>query len=261
MVWRVEKNGSASHLVGTAHFFPYSFRKSLKSLMRNVNTVMFEGPLDEESSDCISEYGRTGDGPPDFIEYLTPETIGKLDRVLRNRIDGQYGDAWLLTLVERKPIYFEAFTEGLRPFAAFFSLWRTCLDWKYSVDMEGYQIARKLNKQIQFLETLDEQLEVLDNISSEHIARYLNEFGFQDDFQQKYIQHYLDGDLDLMLGLTRGFVTRGPIVVSARDQILFDRMMPVIERENVLAFIGFPHIPGVVKLFQDQGYTVIQERE
>lgn len=259
MVWRVEKDGSVSHLVGTAHFFPYSFRRSMTNLMRNITTVMFEGPLDEENSAQITEYGRDGEGVPAFVDALTPEAVRMIDRMLRKRLAHQIGDAWLLSLVERSPIYFEAFTNGLRPHAAFFSIWQTYLDWEYSVDMEGYQVAKKLDKRIHFLETLDEQLEVLDNISTDRIVRNLNDVSNWDEFKHKYVAFYLEGDLENMIGLTGRFVTRGPIVVSKRDQILFDRMKPIIERENSVAFIGFPHIPGVAKLFRDEGYTVTQE--
>ena len=50
----------------------------------------------------------------------------------------------------------------MRPWAAFFSIWGAYLNWRYSVDAEGYQIARKLGKEIRPIETLDEQLAVLD---------------------------------------------------------------------------------------------------
>jgi uncharacterized protein YbaP (TraB family) len=260
MVWRVEKDGSISHLVGTAHFFPNSFQSSLKRLMKNVDIVLFEGPLDEASSAQIAEFGRDGDDTPDFVEALTPEAIKEIDHILRNRLDKQGGDAWFLSLIERRPIYFEAYTKGVRPFAAFFSIWQTYLNWSYSVDMEGYQIARKLGKKIIFLETLEEQLEVLDNISSERIACNLNDVFSWGEFKEKYTTYYLEGDLENMVGLTGRFVTRGPIVVSARDQILFDRMKPVFDRENALAFIGFPHVPGVAKLFRNEGYTIAQDR-
>jgi hypothetical protein len=259
MVWRVEKDGGVSHLVGTAHFFPYSFRHSLIRLMRNVTTVMFEGPLDEDNSARITAFGRDGDGVPDFVDALTPEAITEIDRILRNRLAHQNSDTWLLSLVERRPIYFEAFTNGLRPHAAFFSIWQTYLDWKYSVDMEGYQVARKLDKKIHYLETLDEQLEVLDKISTDRIIRNLNNVSNWDDFKHKYVAYYLEGDLENMVGSTGRFVTRGPVIVSRRDQILFDRMKPIIERENAVAFIGYPHVPGVTKLFRDEGFTVNQE--
>lgn len=261
MVWRVEKGGRVSRLVGTAHFYPYSFRRSMTNLMRDVSIVMFEGPLDEASSAQIAEYGRDGDDSPALIDALTKEAIKEINRILWNRLHNQGSVTWFASLIERQPIYFEAFTKGLRPFAAFFSIWQTYLDWKFSVDMEGYQIARKIGKQICFLESLEEQLEVLDNISLERIAGNLNDVSNWDEYKDKYVAYYLEGDLENMIGLTGRFVTRGPIVVSARDQILFDRMKPFFNRQSVLAFIGFPHIPGVVSLLQDSGYIVTQERE
>ena len=53
-IWKVEKAGCTSFLVGTAHFSPYSFKKSLTRLIQDVETVLFEGPLDEE------EHGQGG---------------------------------------------------------------------------------------------------------------------------------------------------------------------------------------------------------
>ena len=258
MIWRVEKDGRASHLVGTAHFFPYSFRRSLTRLMRNVDTVMFEGPLDEASSEQIAEYGRDGDEMPAFVEELTPEAIREIDRLLREQVNGQNDEAWLLSIAERKPVYFETFTRGMRPYAAFFSIWQTCLGWNYSVDMEGYQVACKLGKEIHFLEILNEQLNVLDSISNSRIVRILNDVKNWDAYNKEYVKHYLDGELEKLLNLTSRFVTRGPVVIGARDRIQFERMKPIMEREDALAFIGFPHIPGVLELFREEGYRVTQ---
>ena len=49
MIWQVQKNGTVSKLVGTAHFFPYSFRNALRRCLQNARIVMFEGPLNEDS--------------------------------------------------------------------------------------------------------------------------------------------------------------------------------------------------------------------
>jgi uncharacterized protein YbaP (TraB family) len=258
MLWLVEKGGQTSHLVGTAHFFPYSFRRSLKRLMRSVETVMFEGPLDQVSSNQIAEYSRQGEDMPAFVNQLTPDAIQEIDRLLRDRLDGQENHAWIWSMVERKPVYFETFTRGMRPYAAFFSIWQTCLGWKYSVDMEGYQIACKLGKQICFLEILHEQLRVLDSISQDRIVRILNDVKNWDEYNQQYVSYYLDGDLENLLNLTSGFATRGEVVIGKRDRIQYERMQPVFERENALAFIGFPHIPGVTELFRENGYSVTQ---
>ena len=258
MIWRVEKDGHASHLVGTAHFFPYSFRRALTRLIRNVDTVLFEGPLDEASSEQIATHGRDGDEMPAFVQDLRPEAIREIDRLLREQANGQSNEAWLLSLVEREPVYFESFMRGLRPYAAFFSVWQTCLGWKHSVDMEGYQAARVLGKNIQALETLEEQLEVLNNISTERITRMLNDVENWDAYNKSYVRYYLEGDLERLTKLTSRFATRGPRVIGARDRIQFERMKPVFEREDALAFIGFPHVPGVAELFRAEDYTVTQ---
>jgi len=42
-------------------------------------------------------------------------------------------------------------------------------------DLEAYQIACALGREIHFLETIDEQLAVLDNIPMERHARQLND--------------------------------------------------------------------------------------
>jgi len=49
---------------------------------------------------------------------------------------------------------------------------------------------------------------------------------------------------------------RRPVVVGDRDRIFFERMRPFLAHESVLAFVGFPHIPGVTRLFLDDGYSV-----
>lgn len=258
MLWRVEKEGRASHLVGTAHFFPYSFQRSLTRLVQEVETVLFEGPLDEASSEQIAAYGRQGEGRPCLAEALTPQAIRQIDRLLRERVDGQNNEAWLLSLVERELVYFESFTRGLRPYAAFFSIWQTCLGWNYSVDMEGYQAARKLGKKIQALETLEEQLQVLDNIPLERMARVLNDVENWEEYNREYVRYFLEGDLEKLMNLTARFATRGPALIGARDRIQFERMRPVFDREETLAFVGFPHIPGITELFRAEGYTITQ---
>ncbi len=258
MIWHVEKNGRVSYIIGTAHFFPYSFRRIFTRLVRDVAVVLFEGPLDGASSERIAEYGRQGNDVPTFVDDLSPETIQEIDRILRDRLDGQSGDAWLLSLVERKPVYFETFTRGVRPWAAFFSIWQTYLGWEHFMDLEGYQIARKLGKQIHFLETLEEQLTVLDNIPLERITRQLNDVKNWKNYKTEYVKTFLEGNLGKMIEISARFATRGPIIVGARDQIFFERMKPIIEREDALAFLGFPHIPGVTKLLRDDGYTITQ---
>jgi len=57
MIWKLEKDGKVSFLAGTAHFFPFSFKKSLTIYIRGVNTVLLEGPLDENSMSRVLDSG------------------------------------------------------------------------------------------------------------------------------------------------------------------------------------------------------------
>lgn len=258
MLWCIKKDGHASHIVGTAHFFPYSFRNTFSQLMKDVQTVLFEGPLDEASSTQIAEYGRNGQGVPTFVDDLTPEAVQAIDRLLRDRLNGQNGEAWYLSLLDAKPVYFETFTKGVRPWAAFFSIWQTYLGWDYSMDLEGYRLACNLGKGILYLETLEEQLAVLDSIPLDRITRQLNDVKNWKAYKTEYVRTFLHGDLEKLMALSSRFATRGPAIVGLRDQIFFEHMKPVFERENALAFIGFPHIPGVTQLFHEDGYEVTQ---
>jgi hypothetical protein len=253
MVWRVERGDRRSHLVGTAHFFPHSFDRPLARLIRPAGVVLTEGPLDEASSEAIAAYGRTG--TTDLAGRLDPAAIDRIEKLLRDRA-AQDGAAWLIP--PRGPVYFEAYTTGVRPWAAFFSIWGAYLGWRYSVDAEGYQIGRRLGKRIGSLETLAEQLAVLDGIPIERIVRQLNDAASWDAYRREYVRLYLAGDLAGLTALTSGFVTRGPAVVGQRDGQMFEAMRPVFDVEDAVAFVGFPHAPGVTQLFRAAGYTVTQ---
>ena len=68
--------------------------------------------------------------------------------------------------------------KGMKPWLAFFTIWSNYLQkngWKYSVDLEGYTTAEELAKKIVFLETIEEQISVLENISRERIIDFLKQ--------------------------------------------------------------------------------------
>ena len=81
-VWRVEKDSHPSFLVGTAHFSPYSFDKALIKLIQGVETVLFEGPLDQESMAKVVQYGQQGENTPSIYKALDPAAIQEINRQL-----------------------------------------------------------------------------------------------------------------------------------------------------------------------------------
>jgi pheromone shutdown protein TraB len=59
--------------------------------------------------------------------------------------------------------------------------------------------------------------------------------------------------------MTGEFPTRCESIIAKRDPIFFKRMKVFFEKGKAVAFVGVGHIPGIRKLFLDEGYRVIQE--
>ena len=79
MIWELDKNSKRSLLIGTAHFFPYSFKTSLTNCLQSARTAIFEGNDNPLSLLFLSEFKLTtalrldamleagsNDGAPDF---------------------------------------------------------------------------------------------------------------------------------------------------------------------------------------------------
>ena len=80
MIWEAQKNSRVSHLVGTAHFFPYSFRNSLQRCLKNARVVMFEGPLDDQNMDRVRAAGTEKESAYHIFDELDEKTISRWRR-------------------------------------------------------------------------------------------------------------------------------------------------------------------------------------
>jgi len=259
-VWRVEKERQSSFLVGTAHFCPYRFPKALTRLIQSAETILFEGPLDQQSMARVVEYGRQGEGSPSLYEALDPGAIREINRQLAKRLNtnttaGSYMDL----LQPSTPDYLEAYSQGVRPWMAFFTVWSALLNWKYSMDVEAYHLAQKLGKRIGFLETIEDQLAALDGVPFERFVNYLNHVEQWKDYQERFVKAYLAGDLEQFVSMTGVFPTRCESILAKRDPLFFEGIKASLQKGPTTAFVGSAHIPGVRKRFLDEGYLVTQE--
>jgi hypothetical protein len=123
MVWEVARAGRRSHLVGTAHFFPYHFRGTVARLIGAARSVVFEAPLDDGSMRRVLDAGAT---------TLQASLYRALDAGARLRVCRHLG---FPVLPGGAPfLYRELFfgdpdrwledeLRGLKPWMAFFGLW------------------------------------------------------------------------------------------------------------------------------------------
>jgi uncharacterized protein YbaP (TraB family) len=259
-VWRVEREGRISHLVGTAHFCPYPFEHALAQLIKRAETVVFEGPLDEDSMARVVQYGRQGENAPSLYESLDPEAIREINAQLSARLTTQTSTVPYLDLFHKTTSDLVAtHTHGVRPWLGFFTIWSALLGWKYSMDLEAFWIAQKLGKRIQYLETIEDQVAALDGIPFERFVNYLNHIARWKAYRAMFVKAFLGGDMEKFASMTGEFPTRCESILAKRDPVFFRGIKAFVEEGETTAFIGVVHLPGMKRRFFDEGYQVTQE--
>ena len=254
MVWEVERGAARSSLLGAAHFFPRHFRRDLKALIAGARSVVMEGPLDEAATRKVIAAGK-GVGGAALYEasrerinarlgiYCAPLDVAQM---LRDLVFGRQ-EQWL-----------EEELRGLKPWAAFFGLWtrfREREGWLHKMDLDAAQLAAKLGRQVRYLETIEEQIAVLEAVPRERFTSFLAA-GDWTRYNEDYRRNYLAGDLDALVGAARDFPTYCEPVIGARDLLLAARMEPELENGNALVVIGVAHCPLVIKELTRRGFSV-----
>jgi hypothetical protein len=119
-VWRVEKDGRVSSLVGTAHFCPYRFEKALTQLIKEAEIVAFEGPLDEGSMERVVQYGRQAKNSPSLYDALDPAAVKEINRQLSARVaTNTTTGAYLELFHSMTSDFVETHTRDVRPWLGF----------------------------------------------------------------------------------------------------------------------------------------------
>jgi len=255
-VWQVSREGRESLLIGTAHFFPYSFRNSVARLLKSVRVVLFEGPLDDGSMERVRMAGTTEGSTQSLLDDLDRATLSKMAKALAVPLRSSTSLQWIASVREESV---HEMTRGMKPWMAFFSVYYRFLrqnGWKSSVDMEAFRVAADMGKEIVFLETIEEQIQVLEGLSRPMIIDFLKRIDHWKHYTRLYTKWYLDGDLDAIASNRFGFPTRDPWVIDRRDKILYERMLPYLEAGDVTAFVGVPHVVGISAMMRADGFVV-----
>jgi uncharacterized protein YbaP (TraB family) len=259
MVWCVEKDAKKSFLVGTAHFFPYSFRTSLTRLLKEARVVLFEGPLDENSMKKVVDAGVRGGNAEDFLKELDERALSYIRNVLAPTNLNQRYSIGLDLIAPAQENSIHSMLQGLKPWMAFFAIYSGFLEkngWKYSVDMEAYELARAMDKTIVFMESIEDQIKVLDTLSHEHILDFLNRIEHWKAYTRDFVKWYLDGDMDNIYANRYRFPSRNPWIINRRDEIFHQRMLPYVEQGSAVIFMGSPHVVGVIRMLSADGYEI-----
>ncbi len=280
-VWKVKKNGITNFLVGTAHFFPYHFRVSLKKILRRSKRALFEGPLDPESMAKVVSCGAQGEGSLEIYEALDSQTLREIRekadtlfgnpqvfRGIRGKAGSLFGDSQTLLQFlpkgEKPCDPLRAHFQRFCPWLAFFAIWTSYLKtkgWTGSVDLEAFELSKNLGKEVHFLETIEEQIQVLEQIPVERMIRFLRKAHQWDEYSESFVRVFLRGALADWMSGTSDFPSRCSPVIDERDRVFYRRMKPFIEQGESAVFLGAPHLHGVNQMLEGDGYRLEQVSE
>ncbi len=259
MIWELEKGGLRSYLVGTAHFFPYHFRGSLRRHIRPVDDVLFEGPLDQEAARRVVAYGSEPGGEISLVHALGPQTMAKITAELGSPGPGLSSHAFYRHVLGADPLEIDWDEIGrMRPWMAFFRIWSHYLrsnGWIYNMELDALRIAAELGKEVHFLETIEEQIEALNGVPLERMVNFLTNVDWGQS-RRDHLRCYLGGDLEGLMAKAKEFPTICESIAGKRDPVLYARMKCFFEKGKAIAFVGTAHCQGIRARFLEDGYRV-----
>jgi len=140
-----------------------------------------------------------------------------------------------------------------------------------ALDMLLYTNAQKTGKALHGLETAEEQVQKLNNISKEAqidiIRSLINDQMKVEDMFKEFLQLYLNRDLKGLMDYTNQFSDQYPAfaasfnssLIDDRNVLMVDRMQPRLKEGNAFIAVGALHLPGekgILALLERQGYKV-----
>ncbi len=257
MIWEVKKNNKISWIGGSAHFFCYSFENSFKRLFNQVDTVLFEGPLDSDTLKLVSENGRDiNEEHQPLFQFFTKEEIEKLTIM----VNGKEGFFYkLLNMESKNKLDIEWYLKNTRAWTALFTLWTTYLErngWRQSVDMEGWHLAHDMGKTVVAMESLEEQLASLNSVPPQRVVKYFQNCDKWPSMIKANVKSYLAGDLMGVMGTSAEFPTRTKTIISMRDERFRQRMRPFMEAGGAAVFVGTAHMLNLQNMLKEDGFEV-----
>ena len=106
------------------------------------------------------------------------------------------------------------------------------------------------------MESVEEQVAVLEGLSYDRIVEFLRRVDRWDEYRKEYVRRYLSGDLENIRTTATGFPTRHRSVIDRRDEAFYERMRPYLDEGGAVVCVGVPHVPGICSLLQTNGFQI-----
>lgn len=255
LLWRVSGNNleKCSYLFGTIHVGDarvFQYGDSVKAAIKESDAVYGEIDLTDISSQ-ISLLPRM------MMDKNLSDLVSKDEYAL---IQKRSKNSPALLMMER-----------MKPFFTLGELTRLLIesDSINVLDMHLQQIGQMMGKEIGGVETLEEQLDAIDQISIESQIEMLLEFCYDYDNQklelEQLLEAYLSEDLNAMqeyadseMADKKGAEIEKKLLVD-RNEVMVFRLKKLMAEKSLIFAVGALHLPskdGLINLLRNEGYTV-----
>lgn len=251
LLWRISSEDlkSSSYLYGTIHVKDkraFEFNDSVLSAFEKCNATALEVDLSAENIVQVAQKMILPDGLT-LDSLFTPEEY----QIIKSVVEEATGMD--ISLFNRlKPI----------------SLLSLVLNFKFANDMDVsvdeyfYKKAKEHDKQVIGIETIDEQLEVLENIPTEFVVEFFKNIEqAEEDFEQIIIL-YRSAELGKLLKLMQ----KDKAMVMLQEDLLVNRnikmtarISKLIHEQSTFIAVGAGHLPGkkgIISLLTEAGYNL-----
>jgi len=250
LLWKITlPSGAVSHIFGTIHLQDstvFRQRDTVLSLVRTCYTYASELHLDS------------------VLKMMQPSAIFLTSKTLYNLADTSEVEQICTELEKRLP-GMKPICSRLKPGAIgmLIALGSTEKTAPVSIDQFLWNLAKEHQPRFVGLETLTEQIAVLDQMSTSMLLEQINQLSREDSLAQVMPGMYAMEELDAIAGI--GQDTSGAYsgmmgqLNDERNVLMVTRMQDMLTKGNAFIAIGALHLTGpqsVLTLLDQRGYSV-----
>jgi hypothetical protein len=254
LLWKISGNGlqSESHLYGTIHIQDkrvFEYGETVEKILHNASLIAVEVELDKVDYRTVMEATLMKDSI--LEQLLTPDEFELLEEKYK-----QFTGVSLRTAQRVKPFFLSA------------NIIQSIVkkDSPVPLDLYFIQTGRKKDKQVVGLESLTEQIAMIDKLSySQQAKMLLQSLTDTIDITKMFdsmIEAYLNMDGEKLMELTTDpsipeeFMKE---ILNGRNHIMAERLIPLLPQGNIFCAVGAAHLfgdEGIIELLRTAGYVV-----
>jgi uncharacterized protein YbaP (TraB family) len=251
LLWKISRENTAttSYLYGTIHIKDkrvLEFSDSVLTAFEKCDAFAIEVDLNPENLVLLSQRMILPDEQT-LMDLFTEEEYQLIKTVVQNIVGVD------ISLFNKlKPIALLSLVMNFQ-FAN---------DVDVSVDEYFYRKATEENKKVIGIETIEEQLEILDSIPNDYIIDYFKNIDSAQEDMETIIKLYQSADLNKMLKMMqkdKSMVMIRKNLLTDRNKKMTERIQPIINEQSTFIAIGAGHLPGnegIINLLSNAGYII-----